>query len=275
MPRHRPLPVLAALLATVVLAGCGSGPSQAQPAPASTTAPGVEHLRPDVLATTPHDPQAFTQGFELDGGVLFEGTGLEGRSSVRRTDPATGAVTAQVALDPSLFGEGLTLAGDSLWQITWQDHVAFRRDPVTLAETGRASYEGEGWGLCTQADAPGGPRLVMSDGTDRLTFRDPTTFAATGGVAVTLAGAPLREINELECVDGQVWANVWQTDSIVRIDPTSGDVTAVVDATGLLPTDQRRGADVLNGIAAVPGTDRFLLTGKLWPTTFEVRFVPA
>jgi glutaminyl-peptide cyclotransferase len=268
VPRHHlPTAVLAALL----VAGCGAG---ADPLTSPTTDPGVVRLRPEVLATTPHDRTAFTQGFELDGGVLFEGTGLEGRSSVRRTDPATGAVTASVPLDPSLFGEGITVAGDTLWQITWQDHVAFRRDPVTLAETGQVSYDGEGWGICDDTSGAA-PRLVMSDGTDTLTFRDPTTFAATGTVAVTLAGAPLRELNELECVDGQVWANVWQTDQVVRIDPVDGRVTAVVDATGLLPADQRAGADVLNGIAAVPGTDRFLLTGKLWPTTFEVRFVPS
>lgn len=272
VPRHRLLPVLAALLVTAT--ACGSDAPTA--APAGTPAPGVERLRVEVLATTPHDPQAFTQGLEVDGDTLLEGTGLEGRSSVRRTDAATGTVLTEVDLDPALFGEGLTVAGDDLWQLTWQDGVAFRRDPTTLAERGRATYDGEGWGLCAEdASATSAARLVMSDGTDRLTFRDPATFDATGSVAVTLGGAPLTELNELECVDGAVWANVWQTDSIVRIDPATGQVTATVDATGLLTDEQRAGADVLNGIAAVPGTDRFLVTGKLWPTVFEVRFVPA
>ena len=261
-------------LAATLLGGCAAPPEG--PAPVTTSAADVEQLRVEVLGSTPHDPAAFTQGLELDGGVLYEGTGLVGSSTVRRTDPATGAVEREVDLDPELFGEGITVAGDDLWQITWQDGIAIRRDPVTLAERSRTSYDGEGWGLCTQTgDAGTAPRLVMSDGTPTLTFRDPTTFEATGSVEVTVDGTPVRNLNELECVGGDVWANLWQTDQVVRIDPTDGRVTAVVDATGLLPADQRAGADVLNGIAAVPGTDRFLLTGKLWPTTFEVRFVPA
>jgi len=132
-------------------------------------------------------------------------------------------------------------------------------------------YDGEGWGVC---HAEGAGRLLMSDGTDRLTFRDPESFAETGSVQVTLDGAPLMEINELECVGDEVWANVWRTDRIVRIDPASGRVSAEVDASGLLSADERAGADVLNGIAGVPGTDEFLITGKYWPTLLRVRFVP-
>lgn len=176
----------------------------------------------------------------------------------------------EVRLPGDLFGEGITVTGDRIWQLTWQEGVALERDRETLAELRRVEYSGEGWGLCFD-----GTRLVMSDGSDRLTFRDPATFAPTGSVEVRAEGSPVEELNELECVDGQVWANVWRSDQIVRIDPASGQVTAVVDASGLLSPQQRAGTDVLNGIAAVPGTDEFLLTGKLWPAVFRVRFVPA
>ncbi len=142
-------------------------------------------------------------------------------------------------------------------------------DAVSFEEKRRIEYEGEGWGLCFD-----GRRLVMSDGSDTLTFRDPATFAVTGSVDVTKIGRPLRRLNELECVDGQVYANVWQTEEIVRIDPSSGHVTAVIDARGLLEPIERRRTDVLNGIAWAPDREAFLITGKLWPWMFEVRFVP-
>ena len=174
-----------------------------------------------------------------------------------------------VPLPGSLFGEGITVLDDRIWQLTWRDGVALEWDRAGFAVLRQVPLDGEGWGLCHDAG-----RLVRSDGTDRLRFHDPNSFAETGQVAVTLDGAPVTELNELECVDGQVWANVWQTDRIVRIDPGDGAVTAVVDAAGLLDPAQRAGADVLNGIASV-GPDEFLLTGKLWPATFRVRFVPA
>ena len=230
---------------------------------------GGAQLRPEVLAELPHDPAAFTQGFEIDGGVLYEGTGLEGRSQLRELDPDTGAVRRSVPLPGQLFGEGITVVGDRIWQLTWRDGVALEWDRATLTLRREVPLEGEGWGLCDD----GGGRLVRSDGTDRLRFHDPVTFAEQGSVAVTLDGAPVTQLNELECVGGQVWANVWQTDRIVRIDPATGQVTAVVDAAGLLDPARRAAADVLNGIAAVPGGDgEFLVTGKLWPVTFRVRF---
>jgi glutamine cyclotransferase len=252
-------PVLAALLA-VLLTGCSAA---APPAPAA-----VPVLRPEVLAELPHDPTAFTQGFEIDGDVLYEGTGLQGRSQLRELDPGTGTVRRSVPLPGQLFGEGITVAGDRIWQLTWRDGIALEWDRATLQLRRQVPLDGEGWGLCTD-----GGRLVRSDGTDRLRFHEPDTFAETGSVAVTLDGGPLTQLNELECVDGQVWANVWQTDRIVRIDPADGRVTAVVDAAGLLDPGQRAGADVLNGIAAMPDAPgEFLITGKLWPTTFRVRF---
>jgi glutaminyl-peptide cyclotransferase len=229
-----------------------------------------QRLRVEVLETRPHDNTAFTQGFELADGVLYEGTGLVGRSSVRATDPVTGAVRQRVDLPAPLFGEGITVVGQRIWQLTWRDGVAIERDRATLAELRRVRYPGEGWGLCHD-----GTRLVMSDGSDRLQFRSPSTFELVGEVRARLPGGAVGQLNELECVAGAVWANVWRTDRIVRIDPTSGAVTGVVDAAGLLPEADRAGADVLNGIAALPGGAEFLITGKFWPHTFRVRFVPA
>ncbi len=242
-------------------AGCAAGP-----APGAAGAAGAVVARPEVLAQLPHDRSAFTEGLEIDGDALYESTGLDGRSQLRELDPATGAVRRTVPLPGVLFGEGLTVVDDSIWQLSWRDGVALQWDRTTFTLRQQVPISGEGWGLCRD-----GARLVRSDGTDRLRFHDPVTFAETGAVSVTLDGAPVTRLNELECVDGQVWANVWQTDRIVRIDPASGRVTAVVDATGLLP--DRRGTDVLNGIAAL-GDDQYLLTGKFWPTTFRVRLPP-
>ncbi|MGZ4532969.1 MAG: glutaminyl-peptide cyclotransferase [Mycobacteriaceae bacterium] len=253
---------LAAILLTVT--ACAS--------PAAPTGPAPEQLVVQVVSTRPHDPKAFTEGFEIDHGQLYESTGLEGHSSIRRSDAATGGGQATADLPGKLFGEGLTVAEDTLWQLTWRNGFAIRRDPQTLADRGHVDLGGEGWGVCNQAEAH---RLVMSNGTDTLTFRDPVTFAPTGSVTVRMNGSPVTMINELECAGGVVWANIWQTDRIVRIDPANGQVTGVVDAAGLLDRSRYPDADVLNGIAAIPGSDRLLITGKQWPTSFEVRFVPA
>lgn len=243
----------------------------AVPAAPATMDPAAR-LRVEVLERYPHDPAAFTQGLELHDGVLYESTGRYGRSEVRTSEPETGQVTRSVPLSETYFAEGLTVVGDHIWQLTWREGVAFRRDRDTLAELDQVRYGGEGWGLCH--DRTSG-LLVMSDGTAQLTFRDPSTFEAVSTVTVRQDGRPLEMLNELECVGGKVWANVWLTDQIVRISPRTGVVEAVVDAAGLLPPAERDRADVLNGIAAVPGTDTFLITGKLWPTVFLVGFVPA
>ncbi|NMH79313.1 glutaminyl-peptide cyclotransferase [Pseudonocardia xinjiangensis] len=221
-----------------------------------------------LLLTVAGCAAAFTQGLELAGGSLYEGTGLAGQSQLRELDPVTGAVRRSVPLPRQLFGEGITVVGDRIWQLTWRDHVVLEWDRNTFTLLREVPLTGEGWGLCHD-----GGRLVRSDGTNRLHFQDPTTFAETGSVAVTLDGQPVTQLNELECVDGQVYANVWQTDRIVRIDPGTGNVTAVIDASGLLTPEQRSHTDVLNGIASL-GNGEFLITGKLWPTTFRVRFVP-
>jgi len=259
------------LLVTAVLllsAACGGPPGGPTGGSGATSTGGSGGVPTgfEVLGTLPHDTGAFTQGLELVDGVLYEGTGLEGRSSIRRLDPATGVVERRVDLPGDLFGEGITVVEDRLWQITWRNGVAIERDRETLEEVRRVTYEGEGWGLCRD-----GERLVMSDGTDELTFRDPVTFAETGSTGVTRDGRPVTELNELECVGDRVWANVWQTDEVVRVDPADGRVDATVDLSGLRPAGVPA-ADVLNGIAAVPGTDEFLVTGKNWPTIFRIRF---
>lgn len=245
--------------AAVGLAGCA----------AAVPAPAVPVLRPEVLAEIPHDPSAFTQGFEIADGVLYEGTGRVGASQLRELDPATGALRRAVPLPDAVFGEGITVVDDRIWQLTWRDGVAYEWDRATLTMLRTVPITGEGWGLCHD-----GSRIVRSDGTSLLRFHDPVTFAETGSVQVTRDGAPETLLNELECVGGQVYANVWQTDRIVRIDPADGRVTAVVDAAGLLDPARRARADVLNGIADA-GEGELLLTGKLWPSTFRVRLVPA
>jgi glutaminyl-peptide cyclotransferase len=228
-------------------------------------AASVPTVRPEIVATFPHDRQAFTQGLVFHEGRLFESTGLVGRSTLRRVVPATGAVEKSVTLSGDLFAEGLALVGDRFVQLTWQNHVALRYD-LDFASIDRLEYTGEGWGLCYD-----GKRLVMSDGSSKLLFRNPTTFAVTGEIEVRNANGPVSRLNELECVGQHVYANVWQTDLIVRIDPGSGDVTGVVDASGLLTPAEAAGVDVLNGIAFDPRTGHFFITGKLWPKVFEVR----
>jgi glutaminyl-peptide cyclotransferase len=185
-------------------------------------------------------------------------------------DPESGRVEARVDLDPALFGEGLARVGGHLVQITWKNGRALYWNLASLTKEREITYGGEGWGLCFD-----GKRLVMSDGSDRLTFRDPETFASQGTLAVRRAGAPVTALNELECDADVIYANIWQDNHIARIDPRTGEVTGWIDASGLLAPDESAGADVLNGIAFVPGTRHLLLTGKLWPRVFEVELVPA
>lgn len=223
----------------------------------------------EEISRRPHDRAAFTQGLVLDSeGRLFESTGLEGASTLRRVDPVSGEVLRSLALPDDWFGEGLALVDDELIQLTWTDGVAVRRTVESFAFVEAYRYEGQGWGLCYD-----GERLVMSDGSDELTFRDPDSFDVVGSVAVTLDGAPLDRLNELECVDGAVWANVWKEDVIVRIDPADGRVSGILDLDGILrphPADTDRGA-VLNGIAWDEAAGTFLVTGKTWPELIEIR----
>ncbi len=259
--------------ATPEPASAAAAPAAAKPAAARSAPPpqGAEPLQIDVLAIHPHDPAAYTQGLVWHGKDLYESAGQYGQSSLRRVDPVSGIVRQQIALEPRYFAEGLALVGERLIQLTWREGTAPVYDRATFKHLADFHYDGEGWGLCYD-----GRRLVMSDGSDRLFFRDPKTFVVQGSVAVTRDGVPVPQLNELECVGGMVWANVWQTDDILRIDPATGRVTGVAQATGLLTAEDRAaGAEVLNGIAYDPATQRFWITGKLWPKMFEVRFVPA
>lgn len=264
---HAPLlRVFSAAILLMAAAGCGGEPAvQQQNEPAD-----VPVRRPMVVAETSHDPAGFTQGLEFDGPALYEGTGQFGQSQLRELDPANGAVLRAAPLPPDFFGEGIAVVGDRIWQLTWRNGVAIEWDKASFTQLRQVPMDGEGWGLCYD-----GSRLVRSDGTDRLRFHDQTSFAETGSVPVSYQGKPFTGLNELECVDGQVWANVLPTDLIARIDPATGTVTAVVDAARLLDDARRASAQALNGIAYA-GAGEFLLTGKYWPAMFRVRFdVPA
>jgi glutamine cyclotransferase len=252
-------------------AGAPARASTERGAPAVAAVPtAAERLRVKVLSVRPHDPAAYTQGLVWDHGRLYESAGLYGRSSLRQVDPRTGEVLRHVDVPAGFFAEGLAQVGNRLVQLTWKEGVAFIYDALSFGRAGEFHYDGEGWGLCDD-----GGRLVMSDGSDRLSFRDRRTFAVLGGVNVHLDGRPVPELNELECVGGAIYANVWRSDEIVRIDPAGGRVTAVIDAGGLLDPGEQAHADVLNGIAYDPLKKTFLITGKLWPKMFEVTFVPA
>ncbi|MDH3292156.1 MAG: glutaminyl-peptide cyclotransferase [Gemmatimonadota bacterium] len=229
----------------------------------STSAP----RRFDVVRRLPHDTAAYTQGLVYAGGQLYESTGRLGRSEVRKVDLLTGGVTAAASLAPDRFGEGLALLDGRLFQLTWKSGVGYVYDAATLARTDSFSYAGEGWGLTTD-----GISLIMSDGTATLRFLDPSSFEILAALTVRDGGSPLTQLNELEYVKGQIYANVYQSDWIVRIDARTGEVREWIDLAGLLPRkDRTRATDVLNGIAHDAASGHFLVTGKLWPTMFELR----
>jgi glutamine cyclotransferase len=218
------------------------------------------------VRTHPHDRSAFTQGLQLVDGELYEGTGLHGQSSLRRVDLRSGDVRQRIALEPRYFGEGIAVVGERIVQLTWQSGTGFVYDRRTFDRQRTFTYTGEGWGLTYD-----GERLIMSDGTDTLRFWHPETLEESGRVRVRAGDLPVSGLNELEYVNGVVFANVWPSDRVARIDPASGQVTGWLDFSTLLtPTEKARGVDVLNGIAHDPASGHLLVTGKLWPWVFEI-----
>jgi glutamine cyclotransferase len=246
-----------------LLARDGSGPSE------SNLATGFPLDTFQVVNSFPHDKDAFTQGLIYHDGVLYESTGLNGRSSLRRVELTTGRILNKVDVGAQFFAEGMTIFNGKIYQLTWKSGKGFIYDEVTLARIGEFAYDGEGWGL-THDDS----YLIMSDGSSIIRFLDPATFNVARTVSVTSDGKPVDQLNELEYIKGEIFANIWQTDLIARIDPVSGNVKGWIDLKGLLPAlDHNPETDVLNGIAYDAQTDRLFVTGKLWPRLFEIRIV--
>ena len=245
-------------------------PTPKLPPTASPTKSEIAHAEiatMRVISTRPHDKTAFTQGLEFYGDRLFESRGLRGSSGLAEINASDGEVLRDISLAPQLFGEGITIVGDTIIQLTWTSGKAFVYDIETLSVVNQFEYEGEGWGLCFD-----GTSLYMSDGSDILTLRDPVTFAITGSMIVTSDLVSVNRLNELECVANHVYANMWQTDTIIAIDTSSGHVDRVIDASALQTYEGVSVANVLNGIAYSKASDSFLVTGKLWPLMFEVVF---
>jgi len=245
--------------ASLAIAACGP----------STQAGSIPEYGFEVVHTYHHDPMAFTQGlFYLDG-YLYEGTGLEEQSSIRKVKLETGEVLEKHDLSGNYFGEGIVNWKDHLLELTWTTHVGFIYDLASFAPKSQFDYSGEGWGLTQD-----GKRIIMSDGTPDLRFWDPETLKEIGRVHVTADGQPVKDLNELEWVKGEVYANVWQTDKIARINPANGKVVGWIDLTNLLsPSDRTDQTDVLNGIAYDAKGDRLFVTGKKWPKLFEIKLV--
>ncbi len=223
-----------------------------------------------IVKTYPHDRRAYTQGLVYDGGFFYEGTGQQGESSLRKVEPETGKVVSQVNLDGSLFGEGVALLGDRIYQLTWTTKVGFVYEKETLRQINRIYYQTQGWGLSTAGDS-----LVMSDGTNVLWFLD-SDFNVLSSVDEWDNKGAVDNLNELEMIDGELWANIWQTDRIARIDPVTGKVLGYVELNNLLPREEREpGTDVLNGIAWDAAGRRLFVTGKYWPRLYEIAVSPA
>ncbi|MDO8578386.1 MAG: glutaminyl-peptide cyclotransferase [Dehalococcoidales bacterium] len=264
--------------------GCGSKPQnasentsaastpQAETSNQSETLPplpSVQQYSYQIVNTYPHDTGAFTEGLVLDGGVLYESTGLKGQSSLRKVDLETGKVLQIRPLGADYFGEGITMFGNTIIQLTWQDHKGFVYDKSTFELRREFNIDTEGWGITTN-----GKHLIMSDGTSTLHILDPETFENIGDISVQDNGGPVNNLNELEYVGGLIYANVWNSDNIAIIDPGSGRVNGWVNLKGLLPAQSDgKPVDVLNGIAYDAQKGRLFVTGKYWPSLFEIKLV--
>jgi glutamine cyclotransferase len=245
----------------------GAGRMAGADAPASQKIPSYTFT---IVNTLPHDPGAFTEGLVYDDGGLIESTGINGASTLRKVELETGRVLQEVKLSDEYFGEGIAVLGGKIYQLTWQNHQGFIYDRKSLKREGEFSYTGEGWGLTTD-----GQSLIMDDGTNQIRFIDPTTFQVTKTIRVFAHGQPLNMLNELEYVKGELYANVWHTEYVVRIDPADGKLLGSIDFVGLYPpADNAQGEAVMNGIAYDAAGDRLFVTGKNWPKLFEVTVRP-
>ena len=244
--------------ACVVCSACG---------PASVTET-VAHYTYEIVQIYPHDRGAFTEGLFYWNGFLYESTGLEGRSSIRKVKLETGETLQKRDL-PDYFGEGIVNWKDKLYELTWKTQIGFIYDFATFQPKGEFHYPGEGWALTSD-----GRHLIMSDGTPQIRYLDPDTLAEISRLTVTESGQPVWYLNEVEWVKGEIYANVWKSDYIVRINPISGKVTGKIDLTGILrPEDRRADTDVLNGIAYDAEQDRLFVTGKCWPKLFQIKLL--
>jgi glutamine cyclotransferase len=239
--------------------------------PATPTEAFTPVMTYEVLNVFPHDPQAFTQGLIYHEGYLYESTGLYGESSLRQVQLETGEVLRKIDLSEEYFAEGLALYEDRLFQLTWHERTGFIYGLDDFSLLDQFDYQTEGWGLTHD-----GEHLIMSDGTNNLYFLDLNTLQITETVEVTFMGEEIVRLNELEYIRGEIYANIWQTDKIVRIDPTTGEVLGWIDLRGILPEELRTSeTDVLNGIAYDPESGRLFVTGKLWPELYEIRLLPS
>jgi glutamine cyclotransferase len=252
----------AALAAALAVAGLGLGVL------AQSSTPVPDHWVARAVAEYPHDPGAFTQGLLIEEGQLYEGTGQYGLSSVRRVDLETGRVEQSKPISALYFGEGIAILGDKLYELTWQNQVAFVYDADTFERLGNFRYTGEGWGLTED-----GEHLILSDGTSTLRFLDPDSFHVVKEIQVRASGRPVTQLNELEYIDGEIWANVWHDDHIARISPETGEVLGWIDASAVYPRSERGPEDVLNGIAYDASSKKIYITGKDWPKLFEIELV--
>jgi len=251
-------------LAVVVLL-LDSGPAMAAATPAATPVDGYA-----VVAKYPHSTGSYTEGFFYLDGMLYEGTGMVGRSAVMAVDPASGKATQRHDLPPPYFGEGIVDWGPNIYEWTWQSHVCFVYDRFSLRAVKQFTYTGEGWGMTRTAK-----EIISSDGTATLRFRNPDTFKETRHIVVRDGSKLVSQLNELEFIHGEIYANVWHSDRIARISPRDGHVIAWIDLAGLLPDDQVIDDEsVLNGIAYDAQHDRIFVTGKQWPAVFEIKVVP-
>ena len=256
-----------AVLAIVMFATVGSALGQS---PSAESRKHPQEYTFEVVAQYPHDPTAFTQGFTFHKGSFYEGTGRQGQSSLRQVEPKTGAVVRKVDLAQDFFGEGIAIIGNEVIQLTWVSHTGFVYDLSDFHKLRTFKYPGEGWGLATD-----GHDLFMSDGSAEIRVLDANTFGEKRRIKVPDDGRPIDELNELEFVEGEIFANIWHSDRIARISPRTGEVLGWIDLTGLLgPFYQRQPEAVLNGIAYDREGKRLFVTGKLWPKIFEIRIIP-